>query len=237
MPNQVPASRREQLLGILQHWLRYRPDPIHPGIAKMAKWAAASDRTARVNVRVFENWGVLVPVAFLEGGQGQAVHYLVDSRALFSALCRLGLKPSSFMRSFCDEYAAHYPEVGGSFSNAKQAVRQRRAGLNGAAAQNLSAAPETKNVHSNYPAVYPEGEGGFSTEKHTHREPQDRSERFKAQSIAEPHEPGSARPDYPATYPEVSAPSLRSPSGFLDGARRLRPAQSAARQRSRLSRH
>ena len=104
-PNKIPASLRDQLVGLVQHVFRHQLDVVYPGVTKMACWAGASTKIARANVRTLERWLVAVPVGCETGGRGNAVRYLIDFAALFDALVLLGCKPSPFVHDFCREKA------------------------------------------------------------------------------------------------------------------------------------
>jgi hypothetical protein len=79
--------------------MRQRGDfVIYPGMEKMAELADATDRTARSNMRILENWGVAIPVANAKGGGG-STRFTIDLKALFKALVAQGCNPSEHLRA------------------------------------------------------------------------------------------------------------------------------------------
>ena len=99
-PNRIPASLRAQLVKLVSHWLYWRllgAVEVYPGIARMAVWASASERQARSNMRILENWRVAVPLAYAKGGR-RATRFRIDEEALFRVLVHLGCNPGDRLR-------------------------------------------------------------------------------------------------------------------------------------------
>lgn len=65
---------------------------IHPGIEKMAAWGECSERQARRNVRIMEDWGYCIPVGKKSGGRS-AIRYLVEPESLIRLMVECECNP------------------------------------------------------------------------------------------------------------------------------------------------
>jgi hypothetical protein len=91
------ASLRHQLAGILTFALAKSATGevvIHPGMERMADWGECSERVARENFAHLREHGVVVTVAYENGGR-RATRFLVDLRALLTYLEGLGMRLSA----------------------------------------------------------------------------------------------------------------------------------------------
>ena len=94
-PDPVGDSLVRTLGGMLMHCLRQhlKGQWAHPGIAKAAKMGRCSERQAQRNLRQLEAWGVIHPMADVDGGH-RATRYRVNLVALKRALVLIGANPS-----------------------------------------------------------------------------------------------------------------------------------------------
>lgn len=95
-------SMRKQLSRIVAEYLKLRLSGapfIHPGMAKMAKWAGCHERQARTNFSRLKQWGVVEIVAFPKGGR-RASRFVVNLLAVKMLLVEMGANPS---KEFCDK--------------------------------------------------------------------------------------------------------------------------------------
>ena len=64
---------------------------VHPGLKKLAQWGKCSERQARRNMRVLENWGLAVPVG---GGKARrATEYWIEPESIIRVMMTLGANP------------------------------------------------------------------------------------------------------------------------------------------------
>lgn len=85
----ISRSLEGQALAIISNWFRENlsgNNVIRPGVAQMAKWGRCSDRQAQRNVKQLVQWGVLQPVADLQGGRTIRTAYTVHPDMLVRAL-------------------------------------------------------------------------------------------------------------------------------------------------------
>lgn len=117
-PTKVPASLREQLLGLLHHWFRMKRGVVHPGMKKLAHWGGVTDKQARTNMRQLQAWEVAISCGYEAGGRDRATRYVISLPALFRVLQLIRANPSEFIRKFCHEKA----EVDPSFPATNQTL-------------------------------------------------------------------------------------------------------------------
>lgn len=65
---------------------------IYPGMKKISQWGGCSERQARRNVRILENWGVITPVACGKGGK-YSTRYWVEPENIVRAAMLMQANP------------------------------------------------------------------------------------------------------------------------------------------------
>lgn len=92
----IPNSLRDQICGVVGHWLAHRlrgAPHIHPGNEKMGQWAGTKPRQTKKNVARLEEAGVLVRVAYKKGGRN-ATRFVVSLEMLRRFMIAAGVNVS-----------------------------------------------------------------------------------------------------------------------------------------------
>jgi hypothetical protein len=121
-PNPIAASLREQLIGTVQNWFKFRSagyQAIHPGNSNFAKWGKCRERQARENLRTLERWRALEAVEYQKGGR-RATRYIISGEGIFRALVNLGCNPHPNLRKGLKAYDL---PIGGAKSNGNPTLR------------------------------------------------------------------------------------------------------------------
>ena len=219
-PFRLPASLRDQTVGIVAHWFSVGRGVIHPGMAKLATMSGTSKKTARKNMRVLEAWEALVPVSHERGGRGAATVYQVNLPALCIALAQMNARPSDFLRHFCGQYAAEYPEVDRDFSSLKQ--RDERSDFGNPVSADAAGSctrPDGLGEGAETPPLVPEigPKPGSPQPENPEENPEVSSARIDERYGPAPNAPGIevGATDQPPLFPSRSAPSREEEEGIL----------------------
>lgn len=78
---------------------------IYPGIKKFAEWGGCSERQARRNVRVMEQWGLLSPVSSSKGGK-LSTRFWVEPEAIIRVAMASEANPHPDLVSEIREFRA-----------------------------------------------------------------------------------------------------------------------------------